>query len=166
MPTLCRLDTAKRFFYLRKTCYRGMLRYNKKGIFNVPFGRYKTIDFSSLLNPSYSELLQKTHILNVSFEKVFALYNHPKNFMFLDPPYDSIFNNYSGENFIRDQHKVLFDCFSSTKNKCLLVLGKTDFTESLYENYICSEYSTKYPLQLHSSRINKGHANHLIIRNY
>jgi len=25
------LDNAKRFFYLRKTCFRGMLRYNKSG---------------------------------------------------------------------------------------------------------------------------------------
>ena len=25
------LDSAKQFYYLRKTCYRGMLRYNKKG---------------------------------------------------------------------------------------------------------------------------------------
>ena len=32
------LDTAKRFYYLRKTCYRGMFRYNKKGKFNIPFG--------------------------------------------------------------------------------------------------------------------------------
>ena len=39
------LDNAKRFYYLRKTCYRGMLRYNKNGGFNIPFGRYKTYNF-------------------------------------------------------------------------------------------------------------------------
>jgi hypothetical protein len=32
---------ASRFYYLRKTCFRGMLRYNSKGEFNIPFGRYK-----------------------------------------------------------------------------------------------------------------------------
>ena len=35
------LDNAKRFYYLRKTCFRGMLRYNSKGEFNIPYGRYK-----------------------------------------------------------------------------------------------------------------------------
>ena len=39
------LDNACRFFYQRKTCFRGMLRYNSKGHFNIPFGRYKTYNF-------------------------------------------------------------------------------------------------------------------------
>jgi DNA adenine methylase len=34
MPIKNTLDVAKRFFYLRKTCYRGMLRYDKNGGFN------------------------------------------------------------------------------------------------------------------------------------
>ena len=44
------LDNAKRFFYQRKTCYRGMLRYNKKGKFNIPFGRYKKCNYEDLKN--------------------------------------------------------------------------------------------------------------------
>ena len=35
--------------YLRKTCYRRMLRYNKKGKFNIPFGRYKNYNYDILL---------------------------------------------------------------------------------------------------------------------
>jgi len=42
------LESAKRFYYIRKTCYRGMLRYNRSGYFNVPFGRYKTINYDVL----------------------------------------------------------------------------------------------------------------------
>ena len=38
-----KLDNAKRFYYQRKTCFRGMLRYNKNGNFNIPFGRYKLL---------------------------------------------------------------------------------------------------------------------------
>jgi DNA adenine methylase len=37
------LEKANQFYYLRKTCYRGMLRYNSSGKFNIPFGRYKSI---------------------------------------------------------------------------------------------------------------------------
>ena len=55
-----KLDSAKRFYYQRKTCFRGMLRYNKNGKFNIPFGRYKTINYNDLKNKDYELLLNKT----------------------------------------------------------------------------------------------------------
>ena len=76
------LDVAKRFFYLRKTCYRGMLRYNKSGHFNIPFGRYKKINFSDLLDGRYEKLLRNTTIHNTSFEPMFTKYNDENNFFF------------------------------------------------------------------------------------
>jgi DNA adenine methylase len=57
-------ESAERFYYLRKTCYRGMLRYNTKQKFNIPYGRYKTCNFSQLEIPEYKKLLSKTKILN------------------------------------------------------------------------------------------------------
>ena len=65
------LDNAKRFYYQRKTCFRGMLRYNKNGKFNIPFGRYKTINFNELKNTDYENLLSRTEILNTDFENIF-----------------------------------------------------------------------------------------------
>ena len=53
-------ESAERFYYLRKTCYRGMLRYNKSGEFNIPFGRYKKINYSDLLNPYYESIFSNT----------------------------------------------------------------------------------------------------------
>ena len=44
------LDIAKRFYYQRKTCFRGMSRYNKSGHFNICYGRYNSINFDDLLN--------------------------------------------------------------------------------------------------------------------
>ena len=79
------LDNAKRFYYLRKTCYRGMLRYSKKGNFNIPFGRYKTCNYEALTDPRYTELLKNTEILNGSFEECFKRYNNPDTFCFLEP---------------------------------------------------------------------------------
>ena len=52
------LDLAKRFYYQRKTCFRGITRYNKKGQFNICFGRYKSINFEELLNGEYEKLPQ------------------------------------------------------------------------------------------------------------
>ena len=114
---LDKLDNAKRFYYLRKTCYRGMLRYNKKGKFNIPYGRYKTYKFEEIKNEKYYNLLSNTEIFNKSFEYVFENYNDENNFMFLDPPYDSEFTDYGYCSFGKKEHEKLFECFKNTKIK-------------------------------------------------
>jgi DNA adenine methylase len=161
------LDNAKRFYYLRKTCYRGMMRYNSKGGFNIPFGKYKSINYEELKNKKYEELLQKTEVLNKNFDYIFNNYNDNNNFMFLDPPYDSEFTNYGYCSFGKEEHRKLAELFKKTKNKCLMIIGETDFIKELYSDYIVSSYDKKYRFKLHSGRINDSINNkHLIIKNY
>jgi DNA adenine methylase len=161
------LDNAKRFYYLRKTCYRGMLRYNKKGKFNIPYGRYKTYKFEDIKNEKYYNLLSNTEIFNKSFEYIFENYNDENNFMFLDPPYDSEFTDYGYCSFGRKEHEKLFECFKNTKIKCLMIIGKTDFISNLYKDYIVDEYDKRYRFKLHSGRVgNEINTKHLIIKNY
>jgi len=161
------LDNAKRFYYLRKTCYRGMLRYNKKGEFNIPFGRYKNCNYQDLKNQEYENLLKRTHIFNTSFEDIFEKYNDENNFMFLDPPYDSEFTDYGYCTFGKDEQRSLAKCFKETKIKCLIIIGKTPFIEELYKDYIVGEYDKKYRFKLHSGRVgDEINTKHLIIKNY
>ena len=161
------LDNAKRFYYLRKTCYRGMLRYNKKGKFNIPFGRYKTYNYEILKDKEYENLLKNTKIYCKNFEFIFQKYNDENNFVFLDPPYDSEFTDYGYCQFGREEHKKLAQCFKTTKNKCLMIIGKTPFIEEHYNGYIVGEYDKKYRFKLHSGRIDdKINNKHLIIKNY
>jgi DNA adenine methylase len=120
-----KLDNAKKFYYLRKTCYRGMLRYNNKGEFNIPFGRYKTYNYQELLNEKYENIFRNTDIFNCDFEYLFQNYNDENNFMFLDPPYDSEFTNYGYCSFGKDVHIKLHNYFVERIVKCLLIIGKT-----------------------------------------
>ena len=167
MEITCSLDSAKRFYYQRKTCFRGMLRYNKDGKFNIPFGRYKTINYSELLNTNYEQLLDRTTVLNQSFEYVFENYNDENNFMFLDPPYDSEFTDYGYCQFGKEHQKRLAELFKTTKIKCLMVIGKTKFIEELYAGYIVSEYDKKYKFKLYAGRVgDEINTKHLIIKNY
>lgn len=108
------LDNAKRFYYQRKTCFRGMLRYNKDGKFNIPFGKYKTINYNELLNKDYEDLLKNTEIKNTSFEYIFENYNDENNFMFLDPPYDSEFTDYGYCKFGKEEQK---SCLNYSKKQ-------------------------------------------------
>jgi DNA adenine methylase len=161
------LDNAKRFYYQRKTCFRGMLRYNKNGKFNIPFGKYKNINYDDLTNSNYEELLKRTEILNKDFSYIFENYNDESNFMFIDPPYDSEFTYYGYCQFGKDEHLKLADYFKTTKIKCLLIIRKTDFIKELYKEYIVDEYEKKYRFKLYDNRINDLiNTKHLIIKNY
>jgi DNA adenine methylase len=161
------LEEACKFYYLRKTCYRGMLRYNKKGEFNIPFGRYETINYSALEDARYRELLNRTIVRNGSFLDIFRDYDDPNTFIFLDPPYDSTFTDYGYCSFGRDEQVQLANVFKTTKSKCLMIIGKTDFIVDLYRDYIVGEYPKKYKFKLHSGRVGEEiNTMHLIIRNY
>ena len=163
----CSLDNAKRFYYLRKTCFRGMLRYNKQGKFNIPFGRYDKINYSELLNPAYHQLLGATEIFRTRFEYIFENYNNPANFMFLDPPYDSEFTDYGYCQFGKEDQKRLAACFKSTKIKCLMIIGKTDFIVDLYKDYIVNSYKKNYKFKLYAGRVGSEiNTEHLVIKNY
>ena len=161
------IERAFVFFYLRKTCFRGMLRYNKKGKFNIPFGRYKTYDYEILKDKRYEELLKNTEIFNSSFENIFEKYNNSENFVFLDPPYDSVFTDYGYCQYDKENHIELANQFKQTKNKCLMVIGETPFINKLYEGYIKTKYHKKYAFKIHSGRVGEEIDNyHLIITNY
>ena len=167
MPITNKLDNACRFYYQRKTSFRGMLRYNKSGKFNIPFGRYKTINYSDLENKDYEKLLSRTDILNKSFEYIFENYDDENNFMFLDPPYDSEFTDYGYCQFGKEEQKRLAKCFKDTTIKCLMVIGKTDFIQELYRDYIVEEYEKKYRFKLYAGRVgDEINTKHLIIKNY
>jgi len=162
-----KLDSAKRFYYQRKTCFRGMLRYNKNGKFNIPFGRYKTINYNDLKNKDYELLLNRTEILNKDFNYIFENYNDNNNFMFLDPPYDSEFTDYGYCEFGKKEQEQLAYLFKNTKIKCLMIIGKTKFIKDLYKDYIIDEYDKKYKFKLYDNRIgDEINVKHLIIKNY
>ncbi|MAH51540.1 hypothetical protein CMI37_37335 [Candidatus Pacearchaeota archaeon] len=162
-----RAEEAFKFYFIRKTCYRGMLRYNPSGHFNIPFGRYKSVNFDDLVNPKYQQVLQNATIKTSSYEDIFKTYGKNKNaFFFLDPPYDSAFSNYKHEFGERD-HRRLADHFKKAKAKCMLVIGKSDLIDELYKGYITDQYAKKYAFKLHSERVGKEINNmHYIITNY
>jgi DNA adenine methylase len=159
------LEKAKRFYYLRKTCYGGLSKYDKNGNFEVTYGYRKSCNFTDLKNEKYVDILKNTIILNSGFEYVFENYNDSKKIMFLDPPYDCYITNYGYCAFGKEEHRKLAECFKTTNIRCLLVIGKTDFIEELYDGYIVEEYVKRYYI----NSINKTKAVgaiHLIIKNF
>lgn len=161
------IEKAAQFIYLRKTCFRGMIRYNANGFFNVPWGKYKSVKFDDLIVPEYTELLQRTTIMEGDYKNVFDNYNGQENFFFIDQPYDSTFNDYGTDNFTRQNQVELFEKFSTTKSKCLMIVGGSDFIRDLYSDYIVHEYPKKYSFKIYGGRIgDEINVHHLVIKNY
>jgi DNA adenine methylase len=96
-------EAAELFYYLNRTGYNGLCRFNRKGEFNVPFGRYKTIVYAQDF-AEYAEALRNWEFTCLDFRRVSVL---PGDFVYTDPPYDVEFVDYSPGGFSWDDQVAL-----------------------------------------------------------
>lgn len=153
------------YYFINKTAYSGMIRYNKKGEFNVPFGRYKNFN-TKLLTIEHHELLSTAEIYNQDYAQIFNMANDD-DFMFLDPPYDTKFSDYgNGTDFTEEQHRQLSEDFRNLNCKALMVISKTSLIEELYNGFIVEKatYDKRYGVNIRN-RFNRD-SKHVIIKNY
>ncbi|MEG1413429.1 MAG: DNA adenine methylase [Acidaminococcaceae bacterium] len=81
------VEKAALFIFLNKTCFNGLYRVNKKGLFNVPMGAYKTpciCDAENLRN--ISQALKKVIIVCGDYRKSVTFIDQ-NTFVYFDPPY-------------------------------------------------------------------------------
>jgi DNA adenine methylase len=88
-------EAAELFYYLNRTCYNGLCRFNRKGEFNVPFGSYAKINYTTDFTP-YIRLFRGWEFRSGDFETVKV---DPEDLIYADPPYDVDFTQYSKEGF-------------------------------------------------------------------
>lgn len=154
------------YFFINKTAYSGMIRYNAKGEFNVPYGRYANLN-TSLVTKAHSKLLANTEIYNLDYKNIFEMANED-DFMFLDPPYDCVFSDYGNaeykDGFNEKSHAELANSFLNLKCKALMVIGRTPLTERLYNDLIVDEYGKSYAVNIRNRF--KSTASHILISNY
>lgn len=107
---LPKAEAAARTIFLNKTCFNGLYRVNKKGEFNVPYGKYtnpKICDRDALY--AASAALKKAKILCGDYFLVLEYYAQEGDFIFLDPPYLPVseysdFKRYTKEQFYEEDH--------------------------------------------------------------
>jgi len=153
------------FFFINKTAYSGMIRYNKKGEYNVPFGRYKNFN-TKLLTKNHSDLLKKTKIFNLDYSKIFEM-AQKNDFMFLDPPYDTTFSDYGNKNdFTEENHIKLSEDFKNLNCKALMLISRTPLINSLYKKYIFEDLTFNKTYSVNIRNRFKRDARHIVIKNY
>jgi len=165
--------------FLNKTCFNGLFRFNSKGGFNSPMGRYKNpkiIDEQNLLN--VSKLLEIAIIKKADFKEV---KNDIKNnsFIYFDPPYRPIsktanFTSYSKYNFQDDEQLQLASLFyelDQQGHKLMLsnsdpknINPEDDFFETIYSSYNIIRVNAKRSINSDSSKRNS--IKEIVVTNY
>lgn len=145
-------EAAARTIYLNKTCFNGLYRVNKKGQFNVPFGKYKTPKFcdEDTLYAA-SEVLKHATIKCGDYLSILKESSETGDFIFLDPPYLPIseysdFKRYTKEQFYEEDHiKLANEVKRLQELGCHVILTNSNhpLVHELYEEYKIEIVQTK-----------------------
>ncbi len=137
------LERAARIIYLNRTCYNGLYRENRKGEFNVPFGRYKNPAICDEENlQAVAKALRKAGIETRPFGTVLDRVE-PADFVYFDPPYHPLsktasFTSYEKNGFGEDSQRLLAQVFRDLADKGVKVLlsnSMTPFVQELYRGF-------------------------------
>jgi DNA adenine methylase len=121
-------EAAALFYYLNRTGYNGLCRFNSEGLFNVPFGRYKRINYLSDFG-AYRAVFARWEFRAGDFE---SLALEPSDFVYADPPYDVEFTKYAKEDFRWDDQVRLAEWLARHPGPVVLSNQATERILDLY----------------------------------
>jgi DNA adenine methylase len=124
-------DAAELFFYLNRTGYNGLCRFNRSGEFNVPFGRYSAINYELINFEGYVQTFAKWDFIVGDFEDVPL---EKDDFVYADPPYDVEFTQYAKEGFSWSDQERLVRWLVKHKGPVIISNQATTQILNLYES--------------------------------
>lgn len=173
------IEHAGFMIFLNKSCFNGLYRENKKGGFNVPFGKKEKVNCYDKENiMAVSEGLKKAIILNGDFEGVLEYVNN-HSFVYMDPPYrplnaTSSFNDYSKEPFNDETQVRLSNFYRELDRKGAKLMESNsdpkntneedDFFDELYSDYRIDRISAAR--NINSKGTGRGKVLEILVTNY
>ena len=162
------------FFFLNRTCFNGLYRVNKAGLFNVPFGRYnhpQICDAKTI--HADSELLQNVEILTGDYQETLS-HAKGRTLFYFDPPYrplnnTSSFNDYTKEAF-NDLAQIRLKTFCDTvaASGYHFMLSNSDcqdgFFDDLYSQYEIARVLASRSVNANASK--RGKLTEILVHNY
>ena len=122
-------EAAVLFYYLNRTGYNGLCRFNQQGEFNVPFGRYKNLEYRKDFS-DYVTTFANFEFSNVDFA---SLSLASDDFVYADPPYDVEFRQYSQSGFEWEQQVKTAEWLTEHPGPVVLSNQATPRIVELYE---------------------------------
>ena len=123
-------EAAQLFYYLNRTCFNGLCRFNRSGEFNVPFGQYKAVNYANDLSV-YRKLFRRWSFTNKDLAKLSI---EPDDFIYADPPYDVEFTTYSAGGFSWDDQVRTAELLAKHRGPVLLSNQATKRIVDLYRS--------------------------------
>jgi DNA adenine methylase len=124
-------EAAQLFYYLNRTCFNGLCRFNQSGEFNVPFGTYAANlryagDFDK-----YRALFKSWEFTNLDFEELEIASD---DFIYADPPYDVDFTAYSRGGFSWEDQTRAAEWLAAHPGPVILSNQATPRIKKLYKS--------------------------------
>lgn len=135
------LERSALFIYLNRHGYNGLCRYNKRGLYNVPFGAYVKPYFPERELRVFAAKAQCCDFTNLPFEHLFEQLPGGA-VVYCDPPYAPLsptaaFTNYSGRQFTAADQRRLADCalWAARERGAVVLISNHDlpFTREIYQ---------------------------------
>ncbi len=124
-------EAASLFYYLNRTGYNGLCRFNRSGLFNVPFGSYGKIRYTRDFRP-YVAAFRGWRFGSGDFAGIKL---KPDDFVYADPPYDVEFTQYSKETFGWSDQERLVEWLARHPGPVVLSNQATDRVVELYRRH-------------------------------
>lgn len=173
------VENTTLFFFLNRTCFNGLYRVNKKGLFNVPCGKYlQPIFCDEITLRADSELLKRVEILEGDFERTLQ-YAKGMTLFYFDPPYrplsdTSSFKDYTKEAFNDDsQIRLKKFCdkivaaghnFMLSNSDCKGKNEEDNFFDLLYDGYFIDKVMATRNVNANGAK--RGKISELLIHSY
>lgn len=141
------VQATARFIYLNKTCFNGVYRVNKSGLFNVPKGKHlSTLIYRVRDLYQVHKALRKAKITQGDFQ---CITPEAGDFVYCDPPFDSTYNSYTANKFTDDDQLRLRDAaldWVSMGASVMLSNLSTSFIQDIYSRkpFIQHEVTTDH----------------------
>ena len=174
------LERVSLLIFINKTCFNGLYRTNRKGEFNVPFGKYKkpTIcDSGNILK--VSELLQQVTFVSGNYSSLDKFIDN-QSFVYIDPPYRPInktssFTAYAKSGFNDSNQIELSQYYKHLSEDCgakVMLSNSNPHNTNLEDNFFHDLYSEYNINKVYASRMvnsnakKRGKITELVITNY
>ena len=150
---------AALFIYMNRHGYNGLCRYNLKGGFNVPFGRYKKPYFPAEEMRHFHARSRKVRFSNEHF-LVTMKKARRGDVVYCDPPYVPLtktanFTAYSAGGFSEsDQHDLAEQAERLSARGVTVIISNHDtaFTKKAYRNAKCSTFPVRRTISCNGAR--------------
>lgn len=120
---------AALFYFLNRTGYNGLCRFNRRGEFNVPFGTYKTINYKTAFR-EYRQVFKDWEFTTTYFAQISL---DPEDFIYADPPYDVEFRQYSKHGFGWEEQEQTAEWLARHAGPVILSNQATSRIKKLYK---------------------------------